>query len=1038
MQSTSKNTFTLVPLSATRTVLAAAVSLCCASSAFAAPGAPQLSTDEITSVPHGFVQIDLQAAGSAKPYKDIVKLNDKVEVPLPFNIWSGGAATKAYAVIDGVVDEASVITLTAGNQKGTVKTNVKKAGVRQMQVRACDANGECATSTALPVTVFDTVPELANDLPNNADANFKKYANTTGSVVGTYFATWSVYGRKFNVDNVPVENLTHILYGFLPICGGNGVNDSLKDAGTPYQALQKACEGLPDFSVAIHDPWAEIGMTLPGQDAKSPLKGVLGQMMAAKKRNPNLKILPSVGGWTLSDPFFHFGDAAKRKVFVDSMEQFLRTWKFFDGIDIDWEFPGGGGANGRLGDKSKDGATYVTLMKELRTMMDRVSKDTGKTYELTSAIGASKDKIAVVDYKKATQYMDYIFDMTYDYYGAWSMTDLGHQTALYGTKWKPGAHTTDISMQALLDQGVDPKKLVVGVAAYGRGWSGVSNLKDPNNPFTGTAKGAIAGGWEPGILDYKKIAKDMAGPTGKGINGYEYSYDAAAEAPSLFKKSTGELITYDDARSTIAKGNYVRDHKLGGVFSWEIDADNGDILNAMHDGLGHDLGSGGMLNKPPVANAGGNQTITGGQTVQLDGSRSSDPEGKQLTYRWEQTAGASLQLTNGDRAVASITTPVVQQPTEFGFRLTVSDPQGLSKADNVTVTAKPAEAALPLSGKLTMPATVTAGGKIDFSVAVENPSGKPLTYKWSRTASLFGGSVGNKPAGSYSVTSVDKDSKGRVSVEVSDGAEKFTLGQDVVVKAAGAGLPPSGTLTVPATVEAGGKLAVAVDARFPSGKPLSYKWSRPTALFTGTIGNKAAGSYNVVNVDKDGKGTITVEITDGTDTLTLKQAVTVKSANVTQNQAPVALLAAPASVDANTAVLLSAAESSDPDGDALSYTWTIPAGINATPNGATASFSAPELTADTPFVFSVKVSDGKLSSTASHTVLVKAKPADNGGGSDHAAYQAGANYQAGDVVSNDGKLYECKPWPATGWCSQSPAHYEPGKGSHWADAWTAK
>ena len=70
-------------------------------------------------------------------------------------------------------------------------------------------------------------------------------------------------------------------------------------------------------------------------------------------------------------------------------------------------------------------------MKELRQMLDRVSKDTGKTYELTSAIGAGKDKIDVVNYKHATQYMDYLFDMTYDYYGAFSMTELGHQTALY-------------------------------------------------------------------------------------------------------------------------------------------------------------------------------------------------------------------------------------------------------------------------------------------------------------------------------------------------------------------------------------------------------------------------------------------------------------------------------------------------------------------------------------------------------------------------------------------------------------------------------
>ena len=38
-----------------------------------------------------------------------------------------------------------------------------------------------------------------------------------------------VYGRKFPVDKIPAQNLTHILYGFTPICGGDGINDSLKE-----------------------------------------------------------------------------------------------------------------------------------------------------------------------------------------------------------------------------------------------------------------------------------------------------------------------------------------------------------------------------------------------------------------------------------------------------------------------------------------------------------------------------------------------------------------------------------------------------------------------------------------------------------------------------------------------------------------------------------------------------------------------------------------------------------------------------------------
>ncbi|MEO1885776.1 MAG: hypothetical protein ABGX72_00140, partial [Methyloprofundus sp.] len=44
-------------------------------------------------------------------------------------------------------------------------------------------------------------------------------------------------------------------------------------------------------------------------------------------------------------------------------------------------------------------------------------------------------------------------------------------------------------------------------------------------------------------------------------------------------------------------------------------------------------------------------------------------------------------------------------------------------------------------------------------------------------------------------------------------------------------------------------------------------------------------------------------------------------------------------------------------------------------------------------------------------------------------------YEAGDIVSNNGNLYQCKPWPYTGWCSRETPAYEPGVGTHWTEAW---
>ena len=351
-------------------------------------------------------------------------------------------------------------------------------------------------------------------------------------------------------------------------------------------------------------------------------------MMALKKRYPDLKIVPSIGGWTLSDPFFDFTDKANRDTFVASAKEFLQTWKFFDGIDIDWEFPGGGGGNPALGDPVNDGPAYVALMAELRTMLDELEAETGRHYELTSAIGVGWDKLEDVDYGAAIEHMDYIFTMSYDFFGGFSNV-LGHHTGLNcaghwsveecnetnfedeaGVLWPDqgpqytGAH----GIELLLAQGVPANKLVLGAAMYGRGWEGVqqSSFAVEGVPLSGTGNGPLLGTaadgvWEPGLIDYKGIVKTMVGAAGTGINGFQVYYDDVAAGAYVWNPTNGKLVTYDSPQSVIAKGHYVRSEGLAGLFSWEIDADNGDILNAMHDGLGS--ASGIVVTTPPDESA---------------------------------------------------------------------------------------------------------------------------------------------------------------------------------------------------------------------------------------------------------------------------------------------------------------------------------------------------------------------------------------------------------------------------------------------------
>jgi chitinase len=431
----------------------------------------------------------------------------------------------------------------------------------------------------------DQPPVDTTGWPKPLVENNRAYRNNTGHVVASYFVEWGVYGRNFPVDRIPATNLTHILYGFVPICGPNPTLQQENPAG--YSALQSQCSGKPDYSVVLHDKFAALEKSYPGDKWDDPIRGNIGQLMKMKASNPGIRVLPSIGGWTLSDPFFHLAnDAARRATFVSSVKTFLKTYAVFDGVDIDWEYPGGGGANTGLG-SSSDRTGYTSLMRDLRAMLTQLGQETGRTYELTSAVGAGPVKIDQVDWQQASTYLDYVFAMTYDFYGAWS-GELGHHAGLNPTAQSIHEGFTGAeAVTNLMAAGVPADKLVMGVAMYGRGWSGVTG-GTVDNPFTGTGGNKIAGTWEAGVLDYRQIESAFqGGASGKGANGFVYYYDTQAQAPYLWNASRGELITYDDVRSARAKADFAKRNGLAGVFSWEIDADNGNILNAMHEGLGH-------------------------------------------------------------------------------------------------------------------------------------------------------------------------------------------------------------------------------------------------------------------------------------------------------------------------------------------------------------------------------------------------------------------------------------------------------------------
>ena len=838
-----------------------------------APGTPTINWMETN---FSIIAVDQNATA----YENLVTVNDFAQVPVGWAKSSGGNGDKArYVLNDEVVLEAS---LTGGggtgSQSGSATLQVSRGGQYDLEVAVC--KGTCCTRSAKKkIVVADTDGSHSDPITLTPPAGHTPYTNKTGSMLAAYYVEWSGYGRDFDVHDIPAWNLTHILYGFIPICSATE-NDSLKTIGGSHAALLRACAGRQDYKVAIHDPWAALGETRPGFTFSTPYKGNYGQLMQLKQAYPDLVILPSVGGWTLSDPFYAFNDPVRRKRFVDSVEAFLQVWKFYDGVDIDWEYPGGYGANRALGDVVTDRETYTLMMRDLRAMLDRMELRTGRKYHLTSAVGAGSEKIARVDYATVQRYMDHILLMTYDFYGAWDKVNLGHMPGPFAPSWDP---TDDYNMhsavQAMLAQGVDPAKVSVGASMYGRGWTGVNGWTGTDH-LTGSATGAYPPTkdydnfiWEPGTQDYRGIVIDEKAARDPNVTTtWTYHWDATAHAPYLYRSGTNDVISYDNADSVKVKGAYVRSKGLAGIFAWEIDGDNGDILNAMHEGLGH--GTAGV-NRAPTANAGPDRTVNSGAKAALDGSASFDLDGQPVTYSWTQTSGTTVTLTGTTTARPTFTAPTVTTSgTSLVFTLTVSDGT-LTATDTVTITVRTRAANQAPTANAGADQTVQTRQTrttvtLDGSASTD-PDDDTLTYAWTQ---LTGDTVVLVNATTvhphFETDEVTEDKTFTFQLQVSDGAASATDTVLITLQ------PPSETVdpqnqapvvNLRATMAAneGAAVSITATATDPDGDALTYAWD--TGTLTGATGTDTATvAFTAPQVTADADYTLTLTVTDDADT----------------------------------------------------------------------------------------------------------------------------------------------------------------------------
>jgi hypothetical protein len=251
--------------------------------------------------------------------------------------------------------------------------------------------------------------------------------------------------------------------------------------------------------------------------------------------------------------------AVNRAKFIKSIIHFMSTYGF-QGVDIDWEYPGARDRGGRPEDKGN----FVILCREMQAAF-------AGRFGLTVTLPASFWYLQHFDVKAMEPYVSWFNVMTYDIHGVWD-----RDNRYTGPYVRPHTNLTQIddALGLLWRAGVNAANVVMGLGYYGRSFT----LADPTCTGPGClfkeggAKGDCTDSM--GILSAAEIDRIITSNIGKrDVHGRDVIgviHDTVA-AVKIATFGGTQWVSFDDEDTFSAKKQLGTMLGLGGYMAWAID-----------------------------------------------------------------------------------------------------------------------------------------------------------------------------------------------------------------------------------------------------------------------------------------------------------------------------------------------------------------------------------------------------------------------------------------------------------------------------------